>query len=319
LVPNRLRHGAAFTGAGLISLPTKVAAVQHRPPLEAARLAGVAALFVAYGSLLTARSDDLSRHQAGAITLAFGLGMVAVHVAVRRRLAPGGPSSDASLAALLGALAVPPGLIALLWDSGIGNSSFLYVLRISRDGTGNGLLISAAVFLVAYALARDPRWLAIAPLALVGGIEAHLVGGGEISTLGGGSWTRFLLLLVAIAVLVAIAGRLDAGERHNLLLAAALLVPFAFVSYPSGGASVARDLVGVALMAGLAVATWSRLSPGIGAATVLLGVFEVASLSRHGRGLTACLLFALAGAALLLFGSMSHPSAGPDPPAANPS
>ncbi|MDX6546444.1 MAG: hypothetical protein QOG02_2218 [Gaiellales bacterium] len=300
-------------------MPTKVAAVQHRPPLEAARLAGVAALFVAYGSLLTARSDDLSRHQAGAITLAFGLGMVAVHVAVRRRLAPGGPSSDASLAALLGALAVPPGLIALLWDSGIANSSFLYVFRISRDGTGNGLLISAAVFVVAYALARDPRWLAIAPLAVVGGIEAHLVGGGEISTLGGGSWTRFLFLLAALAVLVAVAGRLDGGERHNLLLAAALLVPFAFVSYPSGGANRIRDLVGAALMAGLAVTTWRRLSPGIGFATVLLGVFEVVSLSRHGRGLTACVLFAVAGVALLVVGSLSHSSAPSDPPTATTS
>ena len=279
----------------------------------------MAALFVAFGSLLTARSNDLSRHQAGAITLAFGLGMVAVHVAVRRRLVSSGRSSDASLAALLGALTVPPGLIALLWDPGIANSSFVYVFRISRDGAGNGLLISAAVFVVAYALARDPRWLAIAPLALVGGIEAHLLGGGQISTLGGGSWTRFLLLLAAIAVLVAVAGRLETGERHNLLLAAALLVPFAFVSYPSSGAAVVRDLVGAALMAGLAVTTWQRLSPGIGLATVLLGVFEVASLSRHGRGLTACVLFALAGAALLALGSMSHRPASPDPPAATPS
>jgi hypothetical protein len=300
-------------------LPTKVDAVQHRPPLEAARLAGVAALFVAFGSLLTARSNDLSRHQAGAITLAFGLGMVAVHVAARRRLSPGDRSSDASLAALLGALAVPPGLIALLWDAGIGNSSFVYLFRISRDGTANGLLISAAVFLIAYALARDPRWLAIAPLAVVGGIEAHLVGGGEISTLGGGSWTRFLFLLVAIAVLVAVAGRLDTGERHNLLLAAALLVPFAFVSYPTTGASLIRDLVGAALMAGLAITTWPKLSPGIGFATLLMGLFEVASLSRHGRGLTACVLFALAGAALLVLGWMSHGSAPPDPPAASAS
>jgi hypothetical protein len=82
---------------------------------------------------------------------------------------------------------------------------------------------------------------------------------------------------------------------------------------------VVRDLVGAALMAGLAITTWQRLSPGIGLATVLLGVFEVASLSRHGRGLTACVLFALAGAALLALGSMSHGSASPDPPAATPS
>jgi hypothetical protein len=175
------------------------------------------------------------------------------------------------------------------------------------------------VFVVAYALARDPRWLAIAPLAVVGGIEAHLVGGGEISTLGGGSWTRFLFLLAALAVLVAVAGRLDGGERHNLLLAAALLVPFAFVSYPSGGANRIRDLVGAALMAGLAVTTWRRLSPGIGFATVLLGVFEVVSLSRHGRGLTACVLFAVAGVALLVVGSLSHSSAPSDPPTATTS
>ena len=120
-------------------------------------------------------------------------------------------------------------------------------------------------------------------------------------------------------MLVAVAGRLDIGERHNLLLAAALLVPFAFLSYPSSGATVVRDLVGAALMAGLAITTWQRLSPGIGFATVLLGLIEVTSLSRHGRGLTACVLFALAGIALLALGWLTHGSAPPDPPAATPS
>jgi len=273
-----------------------------KPSSTAARLAGVAALFVALGALLTARSGDLSRDQAGTIALVFGLAMIALHVYVRRERTWDGSTADASLAALVATLTVPSGLTALMWDSGIGNRSAILFFGFSRDGTGNGLLVAAIVFGVAYWLARDARWLLIAPLALVAGIELHLLGGGDISPIGGGSWTRFLVLLGASGTLAALAGRTAPAERHNLLLAAALIVPFAFISYPSGGESVLRDVVGAALLAALALVTWRRMSPGIGFATVLLAGFEVASLSEHGTGLGPAALFAAAGVALLLLG-----------------
>ena len=119
------------------------------------------------------------------------------------------------------------------------------------------------MFAVAYALGRDARWLLVAPLALVGGIEVHLLGNGQITSFGSGSWTRFLFLLAATVALAALASRVPAAERHNLLLAAAVLVPFTFISYPSGGASVARDVIGAALLAGLTLVTWRRVTPGM--------------------------------------------------------
>ncbi len=280
------------------------------PSPTAVRLAGVAALFVAFGALLEGESGDLSRRQAGTIALVFGLLMIAVHVHVRRQRTVNGTPADASLAALVAALTVPPGLIAVLWDSGIGNTSDIVFFRVSRDGIGNGLLLSAVIFGLAYVLARDSRWLLVAPLALVGGIEFHLLGSGDVSSIGGGSWTRFLVLLAAAAGLAGIATRSAPGERHNLLLAAALIVPFAFISYPSGGgSSVVRDVVGAALLAALTLVTWRRLSPGIGFATVLMALFEVASLSAHGQGLGPAVLFATAGAVLLLVGlTLQRPS-----------
>jgi hypothetical protein len=294
--------------AGQLSLPTKLRAMEMPSP-TALRLAGVAALFVALGALLAGESSDLSRREAGTIALVFGLAMIAMHVYVRRGQTVGSGPADASLAALIAVLTVPPGSIAVLWDSGIGNSSDIIYFRVSRDGIGNGLLLSAAVFGVAYLLARDARWLLVAPIALVGGIEFHLLGSGDVSSLGDGSWPRFLVLLAASAGLAVTATRSAPAERHNLLLAAALIVPFAFVSYPSGGdASVRRDLVGAALLAGLTMVTWRRLSPGIGFATVLMALFEVSSLSAHGQGLGPALVFAIAGAALLVGGFLSRPS-----------
>jgi hypothetical protein len=278
----------------------------------------VAALVVAFGALLSAESNDLSRRQAGAIAVAFGLIMIALHVVVLRTRADQGRPADASLAALVAALTVTPGLIALLWDSGIGNETGIFFFGFSRDGTGNGLIVSAVVFAVAYALARDARWLLIAPLVLVAGIEVRLLGNGEVTSFSSGSWTRFLFLLAAIAALTVLASRVPAAERHNLLLAAALLVPFTFVSYPTGGASTVRDLVGAALLAALALVTWPRLTPGIGFATVLMAMFEVGSLSEHGRSLGPAVLFAAAGVALLLAGGILNRPRFAEPPAAEP-
>jgi hypothetical protein len=270
----------------------------------AVRLAGVAALSVALGALLVAENGDLSRRQAGTIALAFGLAMIALHVAIRRARAGDDASSDASLAALAAALAVPSGLTAVMWDPGIGNAIYVSLFRVSRDGSGNALLVSAGVFAVAYVLARDARWLLIAPLALVGGIELHLVSNGQLS-IGNGSWKRFFVLLAAACVLAALASRLPPAERHNLLLAAALLVPFAFLSYPWNRAgNVKHDLVGAALLAGLTLATWRRMTPGIAFAIVLTAAYEVFSLATHGDSLVPAVLFTIAGVILLLAGSI---------------
>jgi hypothetical protein len=112
---------------------------------------------------------------------------------------------------------------------------------------------------------------------------------------------------------------MPAAERHNLLLAAAVIVPFAFISYPSGGASIARDVIGAALLSALTLVTWQRVTPGIGVATVLMATFEVASLSVHGRSLGPAVVFAAAGAALLLVGGIFNLPRVSDPPAAEPS
>jgi hypothetical protein len=282
----------------------------------AVRLAGVAALSVALGALLVTENGDLSRRQAGTIALAFGLAMIALHVAIRRARAGDDASSDASLAALAAALAVPSGLTAVMWDPGIGNAIYVSLFRVSRDGSGNALLVSAGVFAVAYVLARDARWLLIAPLALVGGIELHLVSNGQLS-IGNGSWKRFFVLLAAACVLAALASRLPPAERHNLLLAAALLVPFAFLSYPWNRAgNVKHDLVGAALLAGLTLATWRRMTPGIAFAIVLTAGYEVFSLATHGDSLVPAVLFTIAGVILLLAGSIVPRPPRPEPTAA---
>jgi hypothetical protein len=281
----------------------------------AVRLAGVAALFVAFGALLVAENGDLSRRQAGAIALVFGLAMIALHVAIRRARIGHDAFADASLAALAAALTVPSGLTALMWDPGIGNAIYVFLFRVSSDGSGNALLVSAGVFAAAYALARDARWLLIAPLALVGGIEFHLVGNGAV-TVGNGSWKRFLVLLAAASVLAALASRLPPAERDNVLLAAALLVPFAFLSYPWNGAgNVKHDLVGAALLAGLTLATWRRMTPGIAFAIVLTAGYEVFSLASHGESLVPAVLFATAGVMLLLVGSIVPMPRRPEPAA----
>src|SRR5439155_17655129 len=112
-----LREGRTELLAG------ELGGMAYRLSPTAARLAGVAALLVAFGALLTAESGDLSRNEAGAIALAFGLLMIAVHIVVVRTRAGDGRPADASLAALAAALTVPAGLVALMWDPGIGNMS----------------------------------------------------------------------------------------------------------------------------------------------------------------------------------------------------
>ena len=126
------------------------------------------------------------------------------------------------LAALLGAAPLVPGLVLLLWHHAGSGASVVFLYSFSNDVVANALLIGAGVYAAAFLLARQPRWLLAAALALVLGIELHLSAGFQVTlaSRGGGDWTRFLVTLGAVALLVA-AGRLLRGEEERNLLVAA--------------------------------------------------------------------------------------------------
>jgi hypothetical protein len=102
-----------------------------------------------------------------------------------------------------------------------------------------------------------------------------------------------------VAVLVGLARMAGGAIERNLLVAAALLAPFTFESVPAAHGHAARDLVGVAMLAALAVIVRDRITLGTGAGFVLLGLVEVLSLEARGTSKAPALLFALAGAGLL--------------------
>ncbi|MDX6593708.1 MAG: hypothetical protein QOJ13_2904 [Gaiellales bacterium] len=265
-----------------------------------ARVTGVALLFAGWVAVLAARSAEMSRDGIGASLFLIGLAMLGVHVFLRRQL---GASPDAAVATLFGIVAVPAGLTWVLWTTPSAATSDFDL--VEPASVGSALLVSAAVFAVAWWLGREPRWLFVIPVVLVAGIELHLtsasltdVGG------GGGDWSRFLVLLAAIAGLVAVARHAGDTEERNLLVAAALLVPPAFVSVPIGdGPSVLRDLVGVAFLVGMGLLARRRITPGIGLAILVVSVLEVVSLAQHGRSVIPGLLVLLLGATLVIAGT----------------
>ena len=288
------------------------------------RLLSAVALLVAVGSLLSARRDSWSAHEAGVTLAVFAAVMIAVHL-WSLRVAGGGPApADARLAALFGALATVPAATLLFWQRPGVDGTFFLVFGISNDTASDAMLASAAVFLGAFAIGRHPRWLLPLPLALVAGIELRLApgGGGEVS-FGRGDWSRFAVLALAIAVLVAVARGLGGERERNLLVAAALLAPFAFLSVPlaSGGSNTARDLIGAAMLVALAVVLRRRLTPGGGFGLLVLGLLEVDSLAERGDSLVPAVLFGLAGLGLLVLSAVAiggrTPPAAPAPPAAD--
>jgi hypothetical protein len=265
-----------------------------------ARLAGVSLLFTGWIAMLVARSGAMSRDAVGSLVFLIGVAMLAAHIALRRL---GGRSPEAAIAALLGSVAVPGGLIAALWTAPAVEESPFDV--VEPGSVGNALLISAVVFTAAWLLAREPRWLLLIPLVAVAGVQLRLTsaGVGELGG-GGGDWPRFLVLLAAIAALVAVARRTPDAERRNLSIAAALLVPAAFLSVPvADGPSVARDVAGIAFLAGLAWPASRRASPGIGFAILATAALEVVSLNQHGDTVLPGLLVLAAGAALAAWGT----------------
>jgi len=267
------------------------------------RMSGVVALFVAWGSLLTARGGDMSAREAGAVVTGFCAAMIAVHVAGVRRARSGDAPADSDLAALFGALPLVPGLILLLWRAPGIDSTELLVFRFANDVAADALLLAAAVYFVAYIFTRQPRWLLIGPVALVLGLVAHLTSGADVTlaTRPGGDWTKFAVTLAAVLVLLAISRVAPRDVEQNLLVAASLLTPLVFAVVPAaGGRHAARNLVGAALLAGLAAAVGRRLTLGMGVGLLLLAGLEIASLTAYGESLAPAALFGFAGVGLFV-------------------
>jgi len=214
----------------------------------ALRVAGIVALFVAWGSYLSARSGHLSTRQAGAIVLGFGLALIVLHVLLLRR-GGGRPSSDAMLAALLGALPVVPGFVLLLWRT---------------PGAG-------------------------ATVLLFYGIDNHVLAKG---------------------LLLAIGRRAGGGIEHNLTVAAILLCSLAFELAPAGHRNALRDLLGIALLAGIALVVRRRLTVGMGLGIALLCLLEMRSIAASGDSLAPVALFGLAGAGLFVCAWLAEKSGG---------
>jgi hypothetical protein len=265
-----------------------------------ARLSGVALLFAGWLAMLAARSSALSRDEIGTSLFLIGVAMLGVHAVLRRRL---GPSPDAAVAALIAVVAVPAGLIEALWTTPSVRTGAFDVVEPGSVGTA--FLVAAVVFAAAWWLGREPRWLLVVPVAVVAGVELHLASGSVTAVGGGGgSWSRFLVLLAAIGVLAGIARWAGHAEERNLLVAAALLVPAAFLSVPVGdGPSVIRDLTGVVFIAGMGLLASRCITPGIGFAILAVSALEVVSLAQHGRTVVPGLLILTLGAILVTAGT----------------
>ena len=276
------------------------------------RLAGLTALFVASAGLLEAERS-LTAHQAGVLALALASAMLAGHVALMRASPRRRPSAEARLAALFGTALLVPGMVLLFWQRPGLDATILVVFEVSNSGASRALFAVAATAAALYALGRHPRWLLLAPLALVGGVQFAISSGRSEVSLGSCSWTRFLVFLAAVAALVA-AGRLAGGAvERNLLIAATALGPFMFEAVPGRNGSVSAGLIGAAMLAALAVALRGRVTIGTGLGVLALALTVVSSLASHGQSKTPAILFGLAGAALL---AVSYAARSADQPSA---
>jgi len=267
-----------------------------------ARLAGVALLFAGWVGVLAARTGEISRDAEGSLLFLIGVAMLGAHVLLRRQV---GATPDAALAALFGVVSVPAGLVSVLWTTPDAPSGTFDV--VDPDSVGSALLVSAVVFALAWVLGREPRWLFVTPIAAAAGVVLHVTSGGVAGAGGGGDWPRFLVLLAAIAAVVVVARFAGRADQRNLFVAAALLVPAAFVSVPvADGPSALRDAVGVAFIAGMSVLAWRHTSPGVGFAVLALIFLEVVSLAQHGATVVPGLVLLLSGAILVTIATVVH-------------
>jgi hypothetical protein len=284
--------------------------VEIRLSPVAMRLAGLAALFVALGSLLSAESG-IGAHPAGAIVLGFCALMIAIHLLSQRTTTGAVPPPESLLAALFAAVTLVPGLLLVFWQRPGLNATYLLIFGVSNNAASNAFLAAAAVAAAVYLAGRQPRWLLLAPLALVAGVQFRITTGHGQVSLGSGSWPRFLVFLAAVALLIWLGRWAGGAVERNLVIAAALLAPFTFESVPAAHGHAVRDLVGVAMLVALAVIVRNRVTLGTGAGFVLLGLVEVLSLEARGSSKVPAVLFALAGAGLLALSLV--PAGRPDP------
>lgn len=282
-----------------------------QPPLSpvALRMAGLALLFVAFGSLLAAQRS-LTTHETGALVLAFCAVMTGAHLLTARP--PSRRAAESNLAALLAAATLPVGMLLVFWQRPGLDATVFLLFGVANGAASNALLATALVAVAAFAAGRQPRWLLLAPLALVAGIQFSLASGRSEPSVGDGSWTRVAVFAISIAALVA-GGRVVRGAvERNLLIAAGLLAPFMLLSVPGSDGAVARDLIGVAMLIGFAAVVRDRLTPGTGAGLLLLALAEIGSLASHGATLMPGLLAGAAAVALIAVsarGALAQPNA----------
>ena len=252
--------------------------------LRAARLAG--ATLVAVGAFdVVLRGHSLSRDEDGAILLAAGAALLALHVVLTRRGGRG--STDALLCAALAVPFIPAGVALLAYSPPSAASLFESggdVLSPFRDAASAGLFVAALAFAGAYLLTRHPRWVLVVALAV--GFGAELQSAAPIPIFFGtstDSWTPAIILAVAAAVAVAVAWKVPGeAERRNLVVAAAIMLAAAAEARAFGGsADAGRDLFLAGLLAaGVAIAWW-RATPGIAVAIIFTGGVLTLSLSQR--------------------------------------
>ena len=163
--------------------------------LRAARIAG--ATLVAVGAFdVVLRGHSLSRNEDGAILLAAGAALLALHVVLARR--GGRDSTDALLAAALAVPFIPVGVALLAYSPPSAASLFRSggdVLSPYRDAASAGLFVAALAFAGAYALTRHPRWVLVVALAV--GFGAELQSAAPVPIFFGtsaDSWTPAIIL-----------------------------------------------------------------------------------------------------------------------------
>jgi hypothetical protein len=190
-------------------------------------------------------------------------------------------------------------MLLVFWQRPGLDATVFLLFGVSNDAASNALVATAVIALVVFAAGRQPRWLLLAPLALVAGIQFSLASGRSEPSVGGGSWTRVVVFAVAIALLVGAGRRVRGAIERNLVIAAGLLAPFMLLSVPSGDGAVLRDLIGGGMLVAFAVLVRDRLTPGTGGGLLLLALVEMGSLASHGATLAPGLIAGAAAVALI--------------------
>ncbi len=290
--------------------------------LRAARLAGATVLAVGAFDVVL-RGHSLSRNEDGAILLAAGAALLALHVVLARR--EGGGSTDALLAAALAVPFVPVGVAFLAYSPPSAASLFGSggdILSPIRDAASIGLFVAGLAFAGAYALTRQPRWVLVVALAVGFGAEFQSAAPVPIFFgTSGDSWTPAVILAVAAAIAVAVAWKMPGeAERRNLLVAAAIMLAAAAEARAfGGGADAGRDLFLAALLAAEVAIAWWRTTPAIAVAIIFTGGVLTLSLSNRSGyfGVAAVVIGAALAGGATFWSSRSANGGGPPalPPA----